>query len=520
MLNRRCRQLQIESLEHRRVLNVDPVVIDVDLILRRDSSQQITADFNGDGVTDVLEIPASQNNWTIRINDGTQRFQFSVGERLADAKYLGTGDFNGDSLLDVISFDDTTGDLWVSLNRQTSFEHQRWGNFTPTTTWTQLFVGDFNNDGLTDLLGGEAKGHWWLAKNYQGETFQHFHWGRFQDFDWVDVLDGDFTGDGLTDIVARAPDNSWWLWENGDAGFELARYFGHWKMRDQWTDVEIADFNGDATDDIIGRTEDGRLWVGSATNDGFHTWTWGDGWAEAANWSNVSVLDLNGDQLPDQIGRTDTGLWAFALNVGGKFQNHHWQTTNPALNMTVVPDYSTADAVDIVEAFGFESDSELGSGLDTAARNSHHFSVFANGDQNGGGNESETPTRGDGTTTEAEPLRATLTQDNRIELTPPFPMSLLGVSISSASGSLVPVGGDQQNDGFTIPTVSPFQFLLSNRESEITYGNIGFGVFFSESLQLDARWVPSDPSIEFHSDVTILYGREADTGIWLAELGE
>ena len=238
------------------------------------SKLQLVDDFTGDGVDDVLvEWPSGE--WGLQVNDGKQLFLKPWGSGPdGETQIIETADFNNDGLLDILSYDKTTGDMWVSVNSlRNGFSSQLWTNFGPTTDWLHLFVDDFDGDGWVDVLGGESGGDWWLAKNAHTK-FENHHWGRFAQFAWQDVLSDDFTGDGLPDVAARAADNTWWLWKGDSNQLQPAAYWDHWKMRDDWHDISSEDFNIDGRADLIGRTEDGRIWVGSAQKDRFHTWTW------------------------------------------------------------------------------------------------------------------------------------------------------------------------------------------------------------------------------------------------------
>ena len=520
-LSRNTRCLGIESLEARRVLNGDavlptppPVDNNVGLVSFHSQSRYVEADsyrgqvqvvdtgfsasevdgtqgkpapilsgdFNGDSVTDFLSAD-SADNWYLHLNDGTQLFELPVGSGLAGFRQLGTADFDQDGKLDVISMHPSSGELWVSLNRSSNFFHQRWGQFSNPSGWSELIVGDYNGDGRPDLLGGEIGGHWWLAQNYEGTKFQNHRWGRFADFAWLDVLEGEFTGDQIADVVARAPDNTWWLWEGSASGFQDARYFGHWKMRSDWMDVAVADFNGDQMDDVIGRSDDGKLWVGSATPNGFHTWTWADGWIDRANWSQVTIVDMNADGLPDQVGHADGDTWWYAMNTGSGFQNHFWQRRGEV--EFVVEGFKRSNAVDLTGSLP----------------------------------RKETEPQ------ETREMRVTLDDQNRIVLWPEEPISISSVHVSEPNGSLVTKGGGdiygfKPSSGATFCTVrwtgeTPFEGPVTlgvgwdpQRGSldasvrvyrQLGPGELFYGADYSAQLQSESEVAPNGRTIPTHN---------------------
>lgn len=290
------------------------------------ATTEMVEDFTGDGVDDVL-VQWPDGGWGLQVNDGKQLYLMPWGESPeGDTTIVDTADFNNDGLEDILSYDKTTGDMWVSLNSLSDgFQSERWTKFTPNTEWLHLFVDDFDGDGRVDVLGGESGGGWWLAKNME-TTFHNYFWGRFGQHAWQDVLSDDFTGDGLPDVAARGADNTWWMWAGTESKLDLAEYWGHWKMRDQWHNVSAADFNGDGRSDLIGRSEDGYLWIGDGDEDDQLTTTArGKGWIHRADWTNVTIVDMNGDGLPDQLGRAKDSTWWYAENTGERFQNHYWQ---------------------------------------------------------------------------------------------------------------------------------------------------------------------------------------------------
>ncbi|WKD48752.1 FG-GAP-like repeat-containing protein [Microbulbifer spongiae] len=141
-------------------------------------SPAITADYNGDGLTDLV--------WTYKYNGGLRAYTaLSKGDgTFSTAIYNAPrsngnfenydpaiiGDFNGDGLTDLVWTYKFNGGIraYTALGiGNGKFAAARYnaphtsGNFTPYKT---IRAGDFNGDGLTDLA--------WIAKNNVG---MHFH---------------------------------------------------------------------------------------------------------------------------------------------------------------------------------------------------------------------------------------------------------------------------------------------------------------------------------------------------------
>ena len=474
---RKRRRLQLESLEHRTVLNVGPIGI---LNLSADHASwslnspagaseipiraegplsgwtpEQLGDFTGDGVDDVLGR-VTNGDWWLQVNDGTQLLTIPWGSALDDgAEILGTADVNGDNKLDVLSLDRATGTIWVSASQSSGgLSNEVWGTL-PTGTWDNLFIDDFDGDDTPDLIGSHDD-TWWLAKN-QGGSFGVEQWGRFPDFNWVDVFNGDFDGDNLGDIAARAPDNTWWVWFGTDSGFQPAQYWHHWRMRSDWHDVSVADFNNDGRDDLIGRTEDGRLWVGSSTDTRFHTWTWSKGWVDRAEWSQIHHVDMNADGFVDQVGKAKDDTWWYAQNTGAmSFQNYFWQQVDVGEFLQITDDFHADEvAHDVIAA------------LPTGGIDVNDIAVTA-----------------------------TLNGDGKLVIDGSG-LSLAGIELRSESSSLIPFPGEN-------PSPGPFDLMLANRPDVIAFGNFQTGVPLDGPLVLDIGWNTSNNA----RDLEISYGLE------------
>lgn len=473
-MKKRSRRYRMESLEERQVLSAAPIVepvllahtsdlgnvavvsaeedaaIQEDITLHngppsRNFAKDFTADFNGDGVTDFLGHDS--NSWLLQVNDGTQLFTIEWAERGVDGEVVGVGDITNNGKLDAVIVDRSSGDIYVLANEGNSATEVLWGQMNQLGLDSHIFVDDYSGDGLVDVIVGNVGDSWVLAEN-NGTGFTNERYSDFPDFDWADVVTGDFSGDNVGDIAVRGFDQTWWVWFGKDGGFDAAKYWGHWKMRDTWHDVSVGDFTNDGRDDLIGRTEDGRLWVAAATDTRFHSWTWSKGWVERANWSNVAIVDIDGDGKPDQVGKDKKDRWWFAHNVGDRFQNYFWLQSPDSDNFEVVEHVKLTDAVDVI-------DSLPDAGFDPREAN----------------------------------VQITLNDSNQLVLS--GIASLVGLQLSSESGALIPS-----------TDFDPFIGSLTNTSNSITLiaaiGGAGFEL--NESTVLN---VGADPDID---DLMAEYG--------------
>ena len=121
------------------------------------SSSLITGDFNGDGLTDLFSFTATGSqgvNDFIKLSNGDGTFTSLQGQDiLYGSSKLLTADFNGDGLTDLLSF--TTGSQGVNDFVKLSNGDGTFTNVAPADLIygsSSLITGDFNGDGLTDLL--------------------------------------------------------------------------------------------------------------------------------------------------------------------------------------------------------------------------------------------------------------------------------------------------------------------------------------------------------------------------------
>ncbi len=312
-------------------LAADMVVSDVTI-----SDENVKVDFNTSEAPDPPPQAPAENLDLLGFNTGEEFWVGTSNGSTLDTAYWGdfsssttysdvqVADFNGDGFDDILGRT-ANGGLVVGISTETpsgrAFTTSTWGSLTNVTDWT-IVVGDFNGDGMADLMNRAASdGTFWLAQS-TGSGFQNSYWGGLlNSISWTDITAGDYNGDGRTDLVSRAQDGTWWASISTGTSFQNA-YWGRWSNAVNWTDVTAGDFNGDGLDDIAGRANNKTWWINRSTGSNFVIEYWGN-WTDSVDWVDVTVGDFDGDGNDDIAGRAN-GQWWIAMSDGDSFTNRYW----------------------------------------------------------------------------------------------------------------------------------------------------------------------------------------------------
>lgn len=327
----------------------------------RNNSTQMPADFNGDGITDLVNLQSdgTSNNWiALGKTDGT--FDYRLPVPGLTKGYWGNfnnssqlpGDFNGDGFTDLVNLQsDGTTNNWISFsNGDGTFDFRLpvpgltkgyWGNVNNSRQLT----GDFNGDGLTDIANLQSDGttNNWVAFSNGDGTFDFRlpvpgltkgYWGSVNN---SSQLTGDFNGDGLTDIVNLQSDgtsNNWLALSNGDGTFDFRLPVsgltkGYWGSVHNSTQL-TGDFNGDGLTDIVNLQSDGvtNNWLALSRGDGTFDYRLPvegltKGYWDNANNASQLAADINGDGFTDIVNLQSDGTsnnWIAFSNGDGTFR--------------------------------------------------------------------------------------------------------------------------------------------------------------------------------------------------------
>jgi FG-GAP-like repeat/Putative Ig domain len=214
----------------------------------------ITADFNGDGKTD-LAVANGDGTVSILLGNGDGTFitetPLNVG---ASATSLTAGDFNGDGKLDLaVASSGIPGSISIFLgNGDGTFQAP--APYAVGNAPTSVVTGDFNRDGKLDLAIANSIDHTVsiLLGNGDG-TFRTQVPYAAGVTDVAAVALGDFNGDNELDLAVTNPTDGTVsiLLGNGDGTFQTpVAYTPGTASTDQPTAVAAVDLNGDGKLDL------------------------------------------------------------------------------------------------------------------------------------------------------------------------------------------------------------------------------------------------------------------------------
>lgn len=258
-------------------------------------------DFNGDGIPDLAVTLYESNNISILLGngDGTFRTGSVIPGSGTNAPQVAVGDFNNDGIADLAMI--YQGGLSVYLGNGD-------GTFTtaPVTTvnnyLSYLAVGDFNGDGKLDLaVTGSGDAVSILLGNGDG-TFSAsstVHSG----VGVAPIVAADFNGDGILDLAVAYGGNSDGvivLTGKGDGTFNPPSA-GPSASSDTSASIQVADFNRDGFPDAVLTDSNGNVVVFLNDGSGSFSKSFPVFAASSTGELALGIGDLNGDGYPDIV---------------------------------------------------------------------------------------------------------------------------------------------------------------------------------------------------------------------------
>ena len=269
-------------------------------------------DFNGDGIPDLAVAPAlDEGNSEVLLGKGDGTFtisngSFGIGNGTSTSNSIAAADFNGDGKLDLVetcaSLDDGPCNLLLIQFGNGD------GTFMPSPAVLtalsfsgsqSMAVGDFNGDGQPDLAvtNSGANGVNVFLNNEGGLTALAAMPATGESP--TSIAAADFNGDGKLDLaVANSGSNNVTiLLGNGDGTFTAAASPAAGTAPNS---IAVADFNGDGVPDLaVANAGSSNVTILLGNGDG--TFTAGAGPAADTGSTSVVAADFNADGKEDLV---------------------------------------------------------------------------------------------------------------------------------------------------------------------------------------------------------------------------
>lgn len=286
-----------------------------------------TGDFTGKGKQDIAVVDSSDNTLDVFLDDGAGDFSLAAGAALGGSggdTAIASGDFNHDGKIDLAVADPVDNQVIILFSNGD-------GSFTVESRITvpdpqKIVVADFNGDGAADLavLSGQSPGSIYVALNSGGGTFgvpAAYSFGTGMGTA-TDIAAADFNGDGRTDLVGvgsaagGASGLAGVLLNQGSGTFGAANDL---PLPGNPLAVVTGNFSGSGNDDIAAFNSSDGLDILPGAGDG----SFGvDQSIFTAQFSTPGIqavaADLNGDGLPDiALVSPVEGTFGALLNTSG-----------------------------------------------------------------------------------------------------------------------------------------------------------------------------------------------------------
>lgn len=257
------------------------------------------ADLNRDGKADLITANFDTNTISVLIGNGNGTFQAATSYAAGTgSRAFAIGDFNGDNFLDLVmakSFDTTV--TFLRGNGNGTFQAPV--NYTVNFTPTDVVAGDFNGDGKLDIAScdyftdkvnvslGNGNGTFQSAVSIAVGTGPS------------SIAAGDFNGDGKLDLATANffGNNVSVLRGTGTGTFQSALNFSAGSGA---TFVTCADLNVDGKLDLVVANANGDN-ISALVGNGAASFTLDHNYAVGTTPRSIAVGRLNGDTLPDLV---------------------------------------------------------------------------------------------------------------------------------------------------------------------------------------------------------------------------
>ena len=335
-----------------------------DLATGNSPQSVVSADFNGDGVTDLATVNQNDNTVSVFLgrSNGTfaAKVDYSVG---LSPRWLVAGDFNRDGKIDLAAVDYTSNTVSILLgNGDGTF--QAHVDYPVGGGPTSLVAADFNGDGKLDLAVTNSGANTVSILLGKGDGTFNTHVDYTTGPEPYSIAAADLNGDGKLDLAVANADCPSTPCGPGSVSVLLGNGSGTFQTHVDYNTgfgtlgIAVADLNGDGKRDLaVANSVDGTVSVLLGNGDG--TFLPHQDYPAGTGADAVAVNDFNGDGKPDlavvnaNCPFTPCGPGSVSILLGngnGTFQTHADYDVGTTPRGIVVADFNGDGPLDVAVA--------------------------------------------------------------------------------------------------------------------------------------------------------------------------
>lgn len=247
-------------------------------------TQSASADFNGDGQTDLAVVDNGTDKVAVYLNtkgEFSKAKEYAVG---ADPVYAASADLNGDGRPDLVVANYQSGTVSVLMNSGTgTFKNQV--SYAAGSGPVAVAIGDLNGDGIPDLAVANVGGTVTILLGSGGGVFQAAQTISVGDptaSSPSSIAIGDVNGDGIPDLVMTDGSAGTLITVLGVAGGGFQAPITSESLFIEPGSIALADLNGDGIlDAVLDDPAGGQVATMYSNGDG--TFTFGQAVAAGTN---------------------------------------------------------------------------------------------------------------------------------------------------------------------------------------------------------------------------------------------
>ena len=285
----------------------------------------VSADFNNDGIIDILSSSSGGTNINLNIGNGDGAFKASITAGVAGSgiNNLKAADVNGDGKLDIITNAGNSLNVFVG-NGDGTFKAPSSLSDSSYVTFS-IDVADINNDGLADVVSvGTTDGRVYFGqRNGTLSAGSTFSTGFAQGSTGVTLVKNNNTGEYTGVFIGGGSGSSTIRFNAQGAPQGITQNLGSFNLN--WSTA--LDSNGDGIGDFVAlNVTSGALQLFNGNGDG--TFKLGQAISNIDNTYTISEpnedlkgADLNNDGYTDLVQSTTHGVITYISNGDGTFKS-------------------------------------------------------------------------------------------------------------------------------------------------------------------------------------------------------